>query len=75
MFLKCPNTNNLCHCTESEDKTKEMECSKSLDHFVSVKKRKKKAVVPYNKKARGVDSAFRDKHTMHLMGTRVGLVT
>lgn len=62
-----------------EDKpNKEMECSKSLDHFCFRTKKKKKRTaggVPYNKKAKGLDSAFKDKHTMHLMGTGVGLVT
>lgn len=40
--------------------------------------RKKKGqleFVPHNKKAKGLDSAFKDKHTMHLMGTGAGLVT
>lgn len=65
-------------------KHKEMECSKSLDHFVSVQKKKTKkrkrekrtaGVVPHDKKAKGSDSAFKDKHAMHLMGTGAGLVT
>ena len=49
--------------------------------FVSIQKKKKKkkertaGVVPHNKKAKGSDSAFKDKHTMHLMGTGAGLVT
>lgn len=46
--------------------------------FVSVQKEKKQrtaGVVPLNKKAKGLDSAFKDKHTMHLMGTGAGLVT
>lgn len=57
-----------------------MECSKSLGHFCFHTKKKKKkertaGVVPHNKKAKGSDSAFKDKHTMHLMGTGAGLVT
>lgn len=51
----------------------EMECSKSLNHFVSLQKTA--GVVPHNKKAKGSDSAFKDEHTMHLMGTGAGLVT
>lgn len=63
-----------------------MECSKShLTIFVSVQKGKKKkgtaGVVPHNnnpkkeKGKKGSDSAFKDKHTMHLMETGAGLVT
>lgn len=39
------------------------------------KEKRTAGVVPYNKKAKGLDSAFKDKHTMHLMGTGAGLVT
>lgn len=38
-------------------------------------KKRTAGVVPHNKKAKGLDSAFKDKHTMHLMGTGAGLVT
>lgn len=61
---------------------------KSLDHFCfrtkGKKKRKKRGtagVVPHNnnpkkeKGKKGSDSAFKDKHTMHLMETGAGLVT
>lgn len=58
---------------------------KLLDHFCFRTKEKKKkgtaGVVPHNnnpkkeKGKKGSDSAFKDKHTMHLMETGAGLVT
>lgn len=41
----------------------------------SPKQKTRTAVVPHNRKAKGSDSAFRDEHAMHLMGTGAGLVT
>lgn len=58
-----------------------MECSKSLRfvffHTEGKKQNKTRTaeVVPHNRKAKGSDSAFRDEHAMHLMGTGAGLVT
>lgn len=45
--------------------------------FPHKRRRKEKiaGVVPRNKKAKGSDSASKDKHAMQLMGTGVGLVT
>ena len=39
------------------------------------KKKKRQLKLFLNKKAKGLDSAFKDEHAMHLMGTGVGLVT
>lgn len=50
--------------------TKKWNVQKSLDRFVSIQTKKN-----LNEKAKGLDSAYKDEHTMHLMGTRVRLVT
>lgn len=39
------------------------------------KKKKRQLKLFLNEKAKGLDSAFKDEHAMHLMETGVGLVT
>lgn len=74
MFKHKHNFVPLYRIKVDKPNTKKWNVQKSLDHFVSVQK-KTAGVVPHNKKAKGSDSAFKDKHTMHLMGTGAGLVT
>lgn len=70
MFLKCPNTNTTCATVQNQRGQNQRNgmFKSHLTIFVSGGKKQQKG-------KKGVDSAFRDKHTMHLMGTRVGLVT
>lgn len=58
-----------------EPNTKKWNVQSHATIFFPYKKRTA-GVVPHNKKAkRSSDSAFKDKHAMHLMGTGAGLVT
>lgn len=78
IFQNVLNTNTICATIQNQSrqtKHKEMECSKSLDHFVFRTKKGQLELFLTTKRQRDWTVHSKDKHTMHLMGTGAGLVT